>query len=383
MEAAKRRRVQPNNQPASKMHRIWRNIFGLAVTLGASLSVLVPLPSAGAESGENDSTGRGHVSWEQIRDKWASVPIDEVKAPARQGDLQAQHYLGRYYSEGLGGKVDFVEGVRWYRQSAEKGFASSQNNLGLAYLYGKGVAMDLGQSLRWLEAAAAQGMTNAMVIALAKAHQAGSPEKWSEYREMLEKAARGGDVEAMVLLGRLLSNTRGVVHEPANARYWFVKARDAGRDGLCSNIGWACFDAGDSVTAYRWFRLGVLEKDPYCELSIGWMMVEGRRDVEDGIGWIRKAAEKGLPAAQRNLGRIYEQAEFDPRTGKPPSYRDAEKWYRLADKQGDAEAANRLALMALAGRFRPNGGELEVWIKKASDAGYLKAKQAFEQRNGK
>lgn len=209
-----------------------------------------------------------------------------------------------------------------------------------------------------------------------------TPEQKLAARTVLEQAARRGDVEAMVQLANLLLHPpAGGQPEGRNALHWLIKAHDCGRKGICSQIGWVyggepLVGWKDEEMAVRWFRLGVREGDAYCELSLGWMLVTGRgveRNAEDGIAWMKKAADKGNPAAQRNLGRVYEQAEPDLWTGQPPDYVHAEKWYRLAADKGDAEAAYRLGRLALEAHIKASRAEAVNWLRTAADQGHLRA----------
>ena len=51
----------------------------------------------------------------------------------------------------------------------------------------------------------------------------------------------------------------------------------------------------------------------------------------------RKSAERGIPSAQRGLGRMYQEGR-----GVPQDIRQAVMWYRKAAEQGDEEAKQQL-----------------------------------------
>ncbi|PWL66218.1 MAG: hypothetical protein DBY30_05255 [Verrucomicrobia bacterium] len=48
---------------------------------------------------------------------------------ARQGDAEAQFYLGLCYNYGDGVEKDLSEAVKWYRKAADQGDALAQYNL--------------------------------------------------------------------------------------------------------------------------------------------------------------------------------------------------------------------------------------------------------------
>ena len=53
-----------------------------------------------------------------------------MRAPAEQGDAEAQFNLGVMYANGRGVPQDDSEAVRWYRLAADQGHAGAQFNLG-------------------------------------------------------------------------------------------------------------------------------------------------------------------------------------------------------------------------------------------------------------
>lgn len=56
--------------------------------------------------------------------------LDEFRKSAQQGDALAMFYLGESYYNGCGVVQDFAEGIRWYKQSADKGQVEAQETLG-------------------------------------------------------------------------------------------------------------------------------------------------------------------------------------------------------------------------------------------------------------
>ncbi|MEG2219471.1 MAG: tetratricopeptide repeat protein, partial [Muribaculaceae bacterium] len=76
---------------------------------------------------------------------------------AKQGNLEAQNFLGCCYSTGEGVAKDIEQAVYWFRKAAEQGFATAQFNLGLCYQSGDGVEKDFNQAVYWFRKAAEQG----------------------------------------------------------------------------------------------------------------------------------------------------------------------------------------------------------------------------------
>ncbi len=91
------------------------------------------------------------ISLAEILKRWQAVSLSDAVAAAEKGDLTAQHFLGYYHVEGLGGKVNREEGMRWYLRAADAGFPNSLNNLGVIYLNGNGVAKDEAKALDYFK----------------------------------------------------------------------------------------------------------------------------------------------------------------------------------------------------------------------------------------
>ena len=84
-----------------------------------------------------------------------------LKPMAKDGDAEAQNYLGVHYYLGLGIAKDHRKAVDWYTQAAKQGHADAQRNLGDMYNGGYGVAQDEYQAFIWYFAATQQGNESA------------------------------------------------------------------------------------------------------------------------------------------------------------------------------------------------------------------------------
>ena len=73
--------------------------------------------------------------------------------------------------------------------------------------------------------------------------------------------------------------------------------------------------------------------------------VSKAKDNADAEKWYRKAAERGLPEAQNNLGLMYVIGR-----GVPQDDSEAVVWFRKAAQQGYAPAQSNLSEMRRQGR---------------------------------
>ena len=105
--------------------------------------------------------------------------------------------------------------------------------------------------------------------------------------------------------------------------------------------------------------------------SSNWRFCTGRgrgvaRDDAEAFRWYLKAADQNHPAAQYNLGVIY-----DSGIGVPQDYTQAVHWYRKAAEQGDAGAQFNLGVMYASGAGVSRDDTQAVhWYRKAAEQGH-------------
>ncbi|MDI6798231.1 MAG: tetratricopeptide repeat protein [Desulfatibacillaceae bacterium] len=89
----------------------------------------------------------------------------------------------------------------------------------------------------------------------------------------------------------------------------------------------------------------------------------------------RGLAVKGDPAAQRNLGMMYENGQ-----GLPKNLAEACRWYKRAADKGDVEASYRLGVHMANGRGIPQDkAGAFVLLTKAADQGMVAAQKTLEK----
>ena len=91
-----------------------------------------------------------------------SGPATKLYARAKNGDAEAQYYVGHMYwnGEGVRHKNESIA-VNWYRKAAEQGQAAAQFELGFAYYIGEGVIEDETLAAKWFRKSVEQGHPNA------------------------------------------------------------------------------------------------------------------------------------------------------------------------------------------------------------------------------
>ncbi len=122
------------------MPRIFMTVF--------ALFIVFTMPAVGADFQKGmDAYDKGDFA----------AALVEWRALAKQGDAEAQSWLGLMYRLGQGVDKDDEKAAEWYRKSAEQGNSSGQIGLGKLYTMGRGVTQDKRVGIEWFRKAAEQG----------------------------------------------------------------------------------------------------------------------------------------------------------------------------------------------------------------------------------
>ena len=130
----------------------------------AGLALIVAL-CAGFTLGLTAPAGAGSIEGAAayLRGDYATA-LREYRPLAKQGNAEAQFFLGVMYEQGQGVPQDYAKAVKWHRMAAEQGYADAQHTLGVMYEYGEGVRQDYAEAVGWYRKAAAQGYAEAQNV---------------------------------------------------------------------------------------------------------------------------------------------------------------------------------------------------------------------------
>ena len=127
--------------------------------------------------------------------------------------------------------------------------------------------------------------------------------------------------------------------------------------------------------AVKWFRKAADKGLPEAQRQLGFMYDFGRgvtMDICEAALWYKKAAEQGDAISQVAFGWACYEGKYDPwgKRGVPQSYEEAVKWFRKAAEQGFAEAQRDLGKMYFEGSgVAQSDNEAFKWYKKAAEGG--------------
>lgn len=137
----------------------------------------------------------------------------------------------------------------------------------------------------------------------------------------------------------------------------------------------------DNATAAKWFRLAAEKEHAISRYNLGKLLVtneiplpEGTVDRktqhDEGVVWIRKAADQGLRDAQAAYGVILLRGDY----GTKPDAVAAAGYLKPAADAGNLEAMNALGLMHQTGNgVARDPGESERLYRRAAMGGNVKA----------
>ncbi|MBF0323225.1 MAG: sel1 repeat family protein [Magnetococcales bacterium] len=171
--------------------------------------------------------------------------------------------------------------------------------------------------------------------------------------------AEKDDPRAQFLVGRMLEEGQGVVRDPLKAAQWYRRAAQQGHAESQARLGFLYLGGTDvpqdNNEALKWFQTAAQENQhPIAQAYLCSIYAEGTivpADQKLSLEWCRKAAERGVPAAQTMMG-------FHHALGKalPMDRAVARQWFELAAKQGYAGAIKALAEMDQGKTPNPEAG---------------------------
>ena len=158
----------------------------------------------------------------------------------------------------------------------------------------------------------------------------------------LREAAAGGDPRAALEVAVALLDGAGVTRDPAAAVPWLTLAADAGLAPAEFRLG-TLYERGIGVarsrdTAKAWYDRAAGRGHVKAMHNLAVLLSEAGegRDLGRAVSWFEKAARHGLVDSQFNLAVLYVRG-LGVATDQAAAYR----WFALAARQGDQEAAVR------------------------------------------
>ncbi|HEY3776481.1 MAG TPA: tetratricopeptide repeat protein [Rhizomicrobium sp.] len=199
--------------------------------LGADALAVATLPVAPVviPSFANQSRGAVH-NLRQSCGEESFLPLLENKA--REGDANAEAWMGQAYDNGTVVKKDPAQAVYWYKLAAVQGNTDAEINLGAHYAAGNGVAKDDARAIELWQAAARHRIPQAETN-LGQFYEDGRgvARDFSKAEQFCRAAAVQGFGDAQFLLGGMYEKGEGVPQSDVVAYRWYILADRNGAKG--------------------------------------------------------------------------------------------------------------------------------------------------------
>jgi len=307
--------------------------------------------------------------------KWYKNAVKSGCEKYDDGYIAGKMYLiGKKLEYGEGVKKDHIEAVKWYKRAVENGLKDNDfrihaieeiskiNGDNVEYMIIKALSLyekeRYGGALICFTNAAREGKSDAMVW-LGKMYEEGKgvEQDYSKAMDWYIKAANIGNPDAMNNLGVMYHNGKDIGKNYDCARSWYQKAINAGCDVAKKNLDFLEEEMRNTVHSYLEKGRMLDEQGKYAEaVKCYWEIAEGgnteamfklgnyyysglgvMQNYEEAAKWLRKAADGGFAKAMNALGWCYYNGQ-----GVTQNYEEAVKWYRKAVEAGDVMAMNNL-----------------------------------------
>ncbi|KAI9335261.1 hypothetical protein BDR26DRAFT_866012 [Obelidium mucronatum] len=286
----------------------------------------IPALLSGSESGGDDAPDRPHT--------WYKAAV------ARNDPSALMHMADCYFNGTNGEKKDRKKAMELWIKADQLGVDSATLKLGEVYLNGKGKDI---------------------------------PKDAARAFKLFEKLSKKGNPEAECLVGQCLLGGAGVVRNVKRAKAALEPSAKKGFAGSQFWLGECCFIDGDGATnhqeAMHWFTQAANQGFPRALTKLGYCHQFGygvAKNLELAAEYYKQALDKGETVAGVNLAEIY------------CDERDYEKAFPLFEKAAQAGiplAQKRLGDLYL--KWKKDDASAITWYKKAAEKGSKEAQQAL------
>ncbi len=212
-----------------------------------------------------------------------------LKNFAKQGDSEAQYYLGKYYYE----QEDEENAIKWFTKSAEQGDEYAIQELKILSKPIKYEQRNKQEAFKWYKKAAEQGNKDIFYQLEALATKKNNPAL-----SALKIVAEKGNSEAQLYLGFFYSNQKN----KQETIKWFTKSAEQGNVSAQYYLGKYYYEQGDEQKAFKWFKKAAENGRIWSSYDLKDLIEKGNSEP---LSILKTLAEKGNIEAQYSLGEYY------------------------------------------------------------------------------
>ncbi len=257
---------------------------------------------------------------------------------------------------------------------AQQGHAKGQTLL--AYFYEKGIYVqkDDDQATYWYKKAAKKNNTDAYIglARLALDQRAGLTLK--DVKSYLTKAASLNNNSARRILSELYKEGKSVKSSPQLSAYWLAEAanhKDVEAQELLARFYLNGFGVPKSIRkALKWFERAAKNGSSNALYALALLYLKGKAtdfyifspNPEEGINYLKQAANLNHPAAMADLGLMFYQGKHIEHSPKKALY-----WIKKAAHLEDVEGCYLYALLLAKGeeKEQKDFDQAYYWLLKS------------------
>jgi TPR repeat protein len=258
--------------------------------------------------------------------------------------------VGKLFELGRGGKKDYAEMIKWFTQSADKGFFDAQFELATRYQFGIGGCLkDEKKSAEYYQKCAANANENTPKFQLCKGvcfqYGYGTEKNPVEAEKWLRKSVEQGLVNGQTALGVFLEGSGSEIKKRQEAVEWYKKAAEQNDVYAMIQLG-NCYRRGfgtapDDRKASIWLEKAAKTNNAEAQYQFAVWLDDSKQNYKSSaFQWFKESAEQGHVLAQFNVGVCYLLGK-----GIGKNKVEAEKWLRLAAEQNNETAAEALKVL--------------------------------------
>ncbi|WP_010654575.1 SEL1-like repeat protein [Fluoribacter dumoffii] len=302
---------------------------------------------------------------------------------AQKGYLPAIQLIARYT---LLHDKDPQQAFAWFKKAADAGDVDAQMFTAAAYKYGVGVKRNADAATRYYINAAKNGNSIAQFTLAENFIDSRNASNRKLGLIWLNKSVANGNPQAITRLGELYLEGKLVEKDEKKAEELLKKAAEQGFAPALVGLGELALEQNQKDQALKWFNQAANQHNDEAYLDLAHIYLQPKSPVYDpktAFMWTLKAAQNGSPQGKRELAAMYQKGigvEADPNL--------AQQWINLANQ--DENAKNQEASLAQAALWLSNGttdkleqtdfqmkGILSAWNNPAvlGDSAYNQAPQ--------
>jgi len=234
---------------------------------------------------------------------------------AKDGFPEAETGISHMYSDGLGVPQSDAISFAWAVKAAIAGDAGGEYDVGWSYEYGKGVQTDINNALHWYQRSAGQGDSDAE-YSLGHFYETGEgvEQNDAEAAKLYQAAADQGDTLSQVNLGLLYLDGKGVPRNPETAKQLFKAAVAGGNIDGDEDVGWTLRDDGHYAEALPYFIQAAAAGDPAAQVNLGYMYEAGEAVKQDYVTDLKWALITKSLMKYTHPNFAYDPANIEDRT---------------------------------------------------------------------